>query len=116
MISDFRKRYLNYAELTAIFESWASAYPDITRLQSIGKTAEGRELWLLTIGSQPDETRPAVWDNASNFERVLARPQQRAGTGARLQSDRGRRNRLHSNPFPFLVKGEHKVPEHVVTH
>jgi hypothetical protein len=61
MTSNFRKRYLNYAELTATLESWASTYPDITRLQSIGKTAEGRELWLLIIGSQPDETRPAVW-------------------------------------------------------
>ena len=61
MTSDFRKRYLNYAELTATLESWASAYPDITRLQSIGKTAEGRELWLLIISSEPDETKPAVW-------------------------------------------------------
>jgi len=61
MNTDFRKRYLNYAELTAVLESWASAYPDITRLKSIGKTAEGRDLWLLIIGSQPDETGPAVW-------------------------------------------------------
>lgn len=61
MTSDFRNRYLNHAELTATLESWASTYPDITRLQSIGKTAEGRELWLLIIGSQPDETRPAAW-------------------------------------------------------
>jgi hypothetical protein len=61
MTPDFRERYLNFAELTAILEGWASTYPDITRLQSIGKTAEGRDLWLLTIGSKPDETRPAVW-------------------------------------------------------
>jgi len=61
MNTDFRKHYLNYAEITALLESWVSAYPDITRLQSIGKTAEGRELWLLIIGSQPDKTRPAVW-------------------------------------------------------
>jgi murein tripeptide amidase MpaA len=61
MKSDFRQRYLNFAELTATLEGWAKAYPDITRLQSIGKTAEGRDLWLLTIGSQPDETKPTVW-------------------------------------------------------
>jgi murein tripeptide amidase MpaA len=61
MTSNFRERYLNFTELTAVLEGWASTYPDITRLQSIGKTAEGRELWLLKIGAQPDETRPAVW-------------------------------------------------------
>jgi hypothetical protein len=61
MTSDFRQRYLTYDEITATLEGWASAHPDITHLQSIGQTAEGRELWLLTIGLQPDETRPAAW-------------------------------------------------------
>lgn len=61
MNTDFRNRYLTYDEITTTLEGWASAHPDITRLQSIGRTAEGRDLWLLTIGARPDETRPAAW-------------------------------------------------------
>lgn len=61
MNTAFRSRYLSYAELTATLESWAKAYPDFARLESIGRTDEGRELWLLTIGPEPDRIRPAVW-------------------------------------------------------
>jgi hypothetical protein len=61
MTTEFRNRYLTYDEITATLQGWASAHPDITRLESIGQTAEGRELWLLTIGARPDEAGPAVW-------------------------------------------------------
>ncbi len=57
----FRTRYLDYAELTAQLESWSRAFPDIVRLSSIGRSSEGRELWLLTLGPDPDSVRPAVW-------------------------------------------------------
>jgi hypothetical protein len=57
----FRERYLGYAEITTTLESWATSYPDITRLKSLGKTAEGRDLWVLIIGQRPDEKRPAAW-------------------------------------------------------
>jgi hypothetical protein len=61
MISGFRERYLDYDELTAQLRGWAEQYPDIVRLGSIGQTPEGRELWLLTLGPDPDRARPAVW-------------------------------------------------------
>ncbi len=61
MHSDFRNRYLDFDELSATLNGWAEAYPEITRLQSLGRTAEGRDLWLLVIGRDPDEIRPAVW-------------------------------------------------------
>ncbi len=57
----FRKRYLRYDALTAQLQDWAQAYPDLARLQSLGQTPEGRELWLLTIGKEPDRIRPAAW-------------------------------------------------------
>jgi hypothetical protein len=57
----FRERYLSYDELTAQVQAWASAFPDLVRLESIGTTPEGRELWLLTIGRDPDRIRPALW-------------------------------------------------------
>ncbi len=61
MDADFRHRYLTYEELTATLQQWAGKWPEHARLESLGTTAEGRELWLLTIGPRPDEIRPAVW-------------------------------------------------------
>jgi hypothetical protein len=57
----FRKRYLDYAELTAQVQAWAKDYPQFVRVDSIGKSAEGRDLWLLTIGTEPERARPAIW-------------------------------------------------------
>ena len=61
MKKDFRNTYLGYEDLTATLQDWVERYPDIARLQSLGQSEEGRELWLLTIGPRPDEIRPAVW-------------------------------------------------------
>ena len=57
----FRKKYLDYAELTAQLQSWAERHPSFVRLQSIGTSREGRDVHLLTVGANPDEIRPAVW-------------------------------------------------------
>jgi hypothetical protein len=57
----FRHDYITYDRLTAQLRAWADAYPDLCRLSSLGSTAEGRELWLLTLGPEPERIRPAVW-------------------------------------------------------
>ena len=57
----FRNAYLDYERLTAQLQSWAAAYPHITRLKSLGQTPEGRDIWLLAIGNNPDHRRPAAW-------------------------------------------------------
>jgi len=57
----FRQKYLDYAELTAQLVAWSVQQPDIVRVTPIGRTAEGRDIPLLTIGRNPDEARPAVW-------------------------------------------------------
>lgn len=57
----FRERYLSYDELTAVCMEWAKKYPNFVKLSSIGKSVEGRELWLLTLGEEPDRDRPSVW-------------------------------------------------------
>jgi hypothetical protein len=57
----FRTRYPDYAELTAQLRTWAERHPDLVRLGSIGTSAEGRAIPLLTIGRDPGRTRPAVW-------------------------------------------------------
>ena len=57
----FRDRFLSYDELTRQVEAWAGAFPDVCRLTTIGKTPEGRQLWLLTLGPDPDRVRPSAW-------------------------------------------------------
>src|SRR2546429_8762926 len=57
----FRNGYVRYEELTRIVKGWAAENPDIVRLSSIGTSVEGRELWLLEIGKDPDRIRPAAW-------------------------------------------------------
>ena len=61
MNSVFRSQYLDYAALTAQIRAWTEAHPSLVRAESIGKSALGRDLWVLTIGPEPDRLRPAVW-------------------------------------------------------
>lgn len=57
----FRTKYLDYAELTRQLDQWARLHPEIVRLDSLGKTAEGRDIPLLVIGRDPGAARPAAW-------------------------------------------------------
>ncbi|PIK40487.1 putative carboxypeptidase D-like [Apostichopus japonicus] len=56
--------YHNYTELTAALTDLNEAYPDLTDLYEIGKSGEGRSLWVIAIaGDSPGEhkeLRPEV--------------------------------------------------------
>ena len=42
-------------------QAWVQAHPALVRLTSLAQTPEGRDVWLITIGPEPDRIRPAVW-------------------------------------------------------
>lgn len=57
-------RYYDWKELGEISRRIAAAYPDLARHSSIGKSVEGRDLWLITVSNRragnPD-TKPAIY-------------------------------------------------------
>jgi hypothetical protein len=68
----FRSAYLDDKQLTAQLRAWADAYPTLVRLTSLAKTPEGRDVWLVTIGPEPDRIRPAVWADGNLHAAELA--------------------------------------------
>jgi hypothetical protein len=57
-------RFYDHAGLTAILVRLRKAFPELTRLYSIGKSSQGRELWCLEVTAQnvgePDR-KPAMY-------------------------------------------------------
>jgi len=61
-------RYFNNHELEETIKEWATSYPNLVELGSIGKSYEERPIWLLTITNQetgPDTYKSAVWIDAN---------------------------------------------------
>ena len=55
-------RFYRYDELTEILRAWADERPELYRVDSIGSSFEGRDIWLCTItnfGTGPDLEKPA---------------------------------------------------------
>ncbi len=56
-------RFYRYEELTETLEAWAAEFPSLLRLESIGTSYEGRDIWLCTVTNAetgPAEEKPAV--------------------------------------------------------
>ncbi|MDD4646107.1 MAG: M14 family metallopeptidase, partial [Bacteroidales bacterium] len=63
-------KYLNYDELSQAVKSLPSTRKDLVSVESLGKTSEGRDIWVLTIakaGATPITERPGILI-AANFE------------------------------------------------
>jgi len=60
--------YYTYDTLTRILHDLVEAHPRLAQLESIGKSFEGRELWLVTLTNQatgPAIEKPAYWIDAN---------------------------------------------------
>lgn len=62
--------YMTYDELTQAVKTLVDSHKDFAKVESIGRSAEGRDIWVLTIaksGTIPVAERPALLI-AANFE------------------------------------------------
>src|SRR5512147_2814045 len=57
-------KFYRYAELTHLLKAYVKEYPNLLRLESIGKSHEGRDVWLVTATNfkvGEDAEKPAFW-------------------------------------------------------
>src|SRR5688572_21066067 len=57
-------RYYNHAEITEQLKSYAKEFPKLFAFESIGKSNEGRDIWLATLTNSatgPANEKPAFW-------------------------------------------------------
>ena len=55
---DTNSEYHHYDALTKLLHDYASRYPSITRLHSVGKSVQGKDLWAIQITDKPDKIEP----------------------------------------------------------
>jgi murein tripeptide amidase MpaA len=57
-------RYYRYDDLTRLLHAYAAEFPQLVQVQSLGKSYEGREIWLATLTNTATgaaEDKPALW-------------------------------------------------------
>ena len=68
--------YRDYAAQTKLMQDLVAAHPDICRLESLGKSWQGREMWLMTItnfSTGEESAKPAFWlDGAIHANEIQA--------------------------------------------
>jgi murein tripeptide amidase MpaA len=68
-LSDIRfDTYYRYDAITRFLQNWTESFPNICRLDSLGQSHEGRDIWVLTLtnfNTGPDTEKPAYWVDAN---------------------------------------------------
>ncbi len=57
-------RYYRYDDLTRLVQAYAAEFPNLVSVQSMGKSYEGRDIWIVTVTNSetgPAEEKPAFW-------------------------------------------------------
>jgi murein tripeptide amidase MpaA len=68
-------RYYRYDELAAILKEYAARHPGLVGLQAIGKSWEGRHIFLVTVtnaATGSDQEKPALWVDGNIHSAELA--------------------------------------------
>ncbi|MDZ7960497.1 MAG: M14 family metallopeptidase [Aulosira sp. DedQUE10] len=68
-------KYYRYEDLTSILHSYAEEFPHLVRIESIGKSYEGRDIWLLTVtnfATGSAQEKPALWVDGNIHATELA--------------------------------------------
>ena len=56
--------FYRHVELTRLLQDYAAAAPGLVQLRSIGRSHEGRDIWLVVVTQEatgPDADKPALW-------------------------------------------------------
>jgi hypothetical protein len=57
-------RLYDFPQVAELLQGYARAYPDWVRVESVGKSGQGRDLWLVTVrnpAGPPELQRPAIY-------------------------------------------------------
>lgn len=67
------QRYTTYAELVDILNGYSRQFPDLIKIESIGKSTEGRDILAVKISDNvdQDEDEPAIYFNAMHHAREV---------------------------------------------
>ncbi|MFO1264983.1 MAG: M14 family metallopeptidase [Rhodoferax sp.] len=68
-------RYYRFDALTDLLHQLVAAHPTLLAMQSVGKSHEGRDIWVLTVTNQatgPAADKPAYWVDANIHASELA--------------------------------------------
>jgi len=61
-------RYYNYPELTKALHDLEASYPELLKLSSVGKSYQGRDIWVMTINNPKtgqEMSKPAMYIDAN---------------------------------------------------
>ncbi len=67
--------YYRYDALASFLAAWAQAHPQLVRLETIGKSHEGRAIYLMCVTNYrtgPDRDKPALWVDGNIHATELA--------------------------------------------
>jgi murein tripeptide amidase MpaA len=68
-------KFYRYEDLTRILHAYAKEFPQLVSIESIGKSYEGRDIWLLTLtcfATGSDKEKPALWVDGNIHATELA--------------------------------------------
>jgi murein tripeptide amidase MpaA len=57
-------RYYRFHEMTELLHAYAREYPELVDIESVGKSHEGRDIWLVTVTNKATgqhQDKPAFW-------------------------------------------------------